>query len=574
MQSEETRDLRSPSLSSISSSILTPRNSLEAETTILPRFCDPLIFEEKFTEATPSLFPNQRESDVASFFAGKSIFITGATGFVGKVLVEKLLRSCSDLEKIYVLIRPKKGVDPVKRLQNEFGDCELFRHVRRYNPDYVRKIIPVSGDLTKIDLGLSSSDVRLLQNEVSVVFHVAATIKFDEKLKLSLQLNVVASKQLIKIAKGMRRLESYQHISTAYAHCERPDIDEVIYEPPADAEQLQYSLDWMTDDMVKMITPSIIQKKPNTYTFTKAIAEHVVATEGNGLPISIVRPSIVGATWREPFPGWIDNYHGASGLMIACGKGLLPSIIGDAEATFDLIPVDVVVNNMISAAWHTAVKRPVKIPIYNCISSSVNPLKFKPFAMKVVDHFNKTPLQKQLRRPSGLRITKQGAIFDWSFFLKCKLPTLMIDVIFRVMGKKQRLSKMADLVSRSVYTLRYFTSNGWNWSSEGRTCLHNALTTEDKHTFSTDLTTLDWPSYIDAFCAGTKEYVLKETTANGNEDTHVTRSRLKRWALYSTVVSILAWVLLRKSKGLQNVWFALKVIVTYYSAVIACKLPC
>lgn len=58
----------------------------------------------------------------------------------------------------------------------------------------------------------------------------------------------------------------------------------------------------MTDDMVSKITPSILNKKPNTYTFTKAMAEHMVITEGVGLPINIVRPSIVGATWKEPFP--------------------------------------------------------------------------------------------------------------------------------------------------------------------------------------------------------------------------------------------------------------------------------
>ena len=58
----------------------------------------------------------------------------------------------------------------------------------------------------------------------------------------------------------------------------------------------------MTDEMIAMLTPKIIGNRPNTYTFTKAIAEHVVMEEGAGLPICIVRPSIVGATWKDPFP--------------------------------------------------------------------------------------------------------------------------------------------------------------------------------------------------------------------------------------------------------------------------------
>lgn len=51
------------------------------------------------------------------------------------------------------------------------------------------------------------------------------------------------------------------------------------------------------------ITNVIIGDKPNTYTFTKSLAENILETEGLGLPISIIRPSIVAASWRDPFPG-------------------------------------------------------------------------------------------------------------------------------------------------------------------------------------------------------------------------------------------------------------------------------
>lgn len=46
---------------------------------------------------------------IADFYKGRDIFITGATGFIGKALIEKLLRSCSTLNRIFILTRPKRG---------------------------------------------------------------------------------------------------------------------------------------------------------------------------------------------------------------------------------------------------------------------------------------------------------------------------------------------------------------------------------------------------------------------------------------------------------------------------------
>lgn len=63
-------------------------------------------------------------SEIIEFYKNKSIFVTGATGFLGKALIEKLLRSCYHLEKIYILVRHKKGKTPAQRL-DEIFNCKV-----------------------------------------------------------------------------------------------------------------------------------------------------------------------------------------------------------------------------------------------------------------------------------------------------------------------------------------------------------------------------------------------------------------------------------------------------------------
>ena len=59
---------------------------------------------------------------------------------------------------------------------------------------------------------------------------------------------------------------------------------------------------WMSDDMITAMTPSLLGDYPNTYTFTKGLAEHIVTTESGEMPVAIVRPSIIAGSYREPSP--------------------------------------------------------------------------------------------------------------------------------------------------------------------------------------------------------------------------------------------------------------------------------
>jgi alcohol-forming fatty acyl-CoA reductase len=143
---------------------------------------------------------------IPEFYNGRSIFITGGTGFMGKVLVEKLLRSCPGIKNIYLLIRPKRGQEINLRL-SEILNGPLFDKLRKERPNDLNKIIPIHGDITSEELGISEADQALLSRTVSVVFHSAATVKFDEKLKLSVTINMLGTKRLVQLCQRMISLD-------------------------------------------------------------------------------------------------------------------------------------------------------------------------------------------------------------------------------------------------------------------------------------------------------------------------------------------------------------------------------
>ncbi|KAE8606685.1 hypothetical protein XENTR_v10010818 [Xenopus tropicalis] len=309
---------------------------------------------------------------IPEFYRGKNVLITGATGFMGKVLLEKLLRSCPNVKAVYVLVRPKASQKPRERVA-EMMSCKLFDRLRDEQPECAQKVIAISSELTQPELDLSKEDQDMLIDCIDIVFHCAATVRFNESLRDAMQLNVIATRQLLYLAQKIKKLEVFIHVSTAYANCNRKQIEEMVYPPPVDPKKLIESLEWMDDGLVNDITPKLIGDRPNTYTYTKALAEYVVQQEGSKLNIAIVRPSIVGASWKEPFPGWIDNFNGPSGLFIAAGKGILRTMRASNNAVADLIPVDVVVNTTLAAAWYSGVNRPRNILVYNCTTGGTNP---------------------------------------------------------------------------------------------------------------------------------------------------------------------------------------------------------
>lgn len=71
-------------------------------------------------------------SYIANWFRNQVIFITGSTGFMGKVLVEKLLRDCPDIKKCYLLMRTKRGIEPEQR-RDDYVNHMVCKHNMKCN---------------------------------------------------------------------------------------------------------------------------------------------------------------------------------------------------------------------------------------------------------------------------------------------------------------------------------------------------------------------------------------------------------------------------------------------------------
>lgn len=116
------------------------------------------------------------------------------------------------------------------------------------------------------------------------------------------------------------------------------------YEPPANPHSVIESLDWIKDDASDKLTKEILQNTPNTYTFSKALAEELVNEQVGKLPVLILRPSLVVPIFDSPLKGWVNNLQGPMGLFVGAGKGVIRSMYMNPNAYANLIPVDAVVN--------------------------------------------------------------------------------------------------------------------------------------------------------------------------------------------------------------------------------------
>jgi fatty acyl-CoA reductase len=496
-------------------------------------------------------------ASIPEYYEGKNIFITGATGFLGKVLVEKLLRSCPRIHRIYCLVRPRRGKGAAERLKSMLEE-PLYDNLRSLNPGYMNQVVAISGDIQEENLGIELDDVTLLEENIHIVFHSAATVRFDEPLRYAVEMNVLGVRRMIELCRKFRQLQSFVHISTAYANCDQSFIEEQVYPSVVQPRQLLDAMEWLDDDMLAKIGTKLLGSKPNTYTYTKHLAEIMLTTEGSMLPLAIVRPSIVTAAWMEPFPGWIDTLNGPSGLYIAVGKGLLRSMIADGRVVADMVPVDLPINMLIAVGWYRAslARTLTSPPIFHITTGGLNPFTWGEMEPLVTTYFKKNPLDSCFRRPKMTIITTNSFLHDCWVLVSHLIPAYAADVGFMLIGRKPRMVQLYTKLHKSMETMEYFTTRSWQWTHTQLDLLRSHMTPEDQKTFYFDPRTLHWPTYIENYCMGTKKFILREDLSG----LPAARARLKMLRniryVFNTALLVILWRLLIANSNLaRNSWF-------------------
>jgi alcohol-forming fatty acyl-CoA reductase len=307
---------------------------------------------------------------------------------------------------------------------------QLFDHLGK---DDKKKVIPVVGELTENNFGFNDDVLEKLCNEVNIVFHSAATIKFNTHLATAIKINLVGTKVVIDFAKSLRNLVSFVHISTAFCNsCYlNQGIKEQVYASECDPYDMMKLIDGnnnMADKLYQTGTPelqAILKSHPNTYTFTKQMAENLILLEMKNYPVGICRPSVVYGTHKQPFPGWLGSANnGHIGFVAGFTKGLFRTMGGDESSIMDLIPVDYVTNSIITLAWYTGTRKIEEPEVIHCTSGEINPLSFGEYCKILNNASKKHPndfiiCQPRVKVRNGFRYTLFVYMFNF-------LPALII----------------------------------------------------------------------------------------------------------------------------------------------------
>ncbi|KAL0103232.1 hypothetical protein PUN28_017512 [Cardiocondyla obscurior] len=431
---------------------------------------------------------------IPTFYAGQSILLTGATGFMGKVFIEKVLRTCSDVREIFLVIRPKKGLSVNQRLE-KILHLPLYERLRNERPFSFQKLIPISGDATEKGFGLSASDRQMLIERVTIIVHGSASVRFNNTLQFAIFTNTRATRDICILAQNMKNLLAVVHISTAFAHVNESIVEEKVYPSIADWRKMITIAESLDEHTLNIFTAKCLEYAPNTYIFTKNLSERIILDYSSSLPCAIIRPSSVSPSIKEPMPGWIDNLYGPIGLYVGGGKGIVRIGHCKKSTTENNVPVDAVINAILVTTWKLGLTSPTAdSTVFVLNFSSQKSFSFKNSMNILSSIIKETPFEKTLWVPNTI-LTDNLLIFYVLTILLHILPAIIFDSVLYVSGRRPMLLKLMRRLYVANRAVSYFSFHERKFDHENRLNLLNSISPNDLEEFSFDYTSSDIREY-------------------------------------------------------------------------------
>jgi HAD superfamily hydrolase (TIGR01490 family) len=496
---------------------------------------------------------------IAEALAGRRVAVTGATGFLGTALVERLLRCVPDCQ-VLPLVRPGRRAGAAERVRRDILRNDAFDRLRkqwgdRFDDEIARRVRPLGGDVSVDGLRLDDAD-RAALAEADVVIHSAAAVSFDSPLDAAVAVNLLGPS---RVAQALTAAGSSAHlvaVSTAYVagnrRGEAPEalLTETLFSTEvdwraevagaqraradADAESRRPEMlrrfmkaaraelgaagtpllatrgerlreQWVDDRLVELgRARAAALGWPDAYAYTKALGERALAETRGDVPVSIVRPSIIESALAEPYPGWIRGFRMAEPVIISYARGLLKDFPGLPEGVVDVIPVDFVVAATLAVAAGPVPQEPC---VYQAVTGSRNPLKYRTLVDLVQDWFSARPLYDDAGQPI--------VVPDWSFPGRGRVRRQLhravqgLSVAEKAMTHLPVRGARADVAARleerrtqAERALGYVELYGAYVETEARfddrrtAALWETLPEADRAAFCFDPRTIDWAAYV------------------------------------------------------------------------------
>ncbi|KAL9881337.1 fatty acyl-CoA reductase wat-like [Glossina fuscipes fuscipes] len=488
-----------------------------------------------------------KKMSITDFYKDQEIFITGGSGFIGKALIEKLLRSFPNFKKMFILLRSKKNKTADERLQ-ELLDISIFQRARDEQPESFKKIHAIAGDCRELGLSISSEDLKRIEN-VTIIFHSAANVRFDNPLKESIFVNLRGTHEVLKIAETMTKLKAFIHVSTLYSNVDQPCIYEKILPNSADWRTTIKLAETFDEKTLDILFKKYSSNHPNTYTFAKSLSEHLVNDYKNKLPVLVYRVAMVVSSVDEPVPGWLDNVNGPFGLFLTASLGLTRTALISPHTKMNYIPCDATVHGLIISAYAVVSdasfannSKDSVVVLNSCYSNeNLTPMWKILHDGKILAKEN--PSENMVWLPEGIVTTSFPEYFIRFLFGQLALA-ILLDVAIRLKTGKPLLVRLQRRIFFVNKILHKFMNNESMVENDKYKNLSALITQEDKNKLNLRLDFSVDKEYTRVGFRGAKQFIF-------NEPIEATKStflrykilRILNYALQFVTLICLLWII-------------------------------